>query len=89
MYNFGVPLHIVVIRRVGGLEDPGKQDAHEHYVIRRVGGLEVWNGARYRRKIVIRRVGGLEVIYPKNKKDTLTDKETSILRELVKELAHG
>ena len=58
-------------------------------VIRRVGGLEVWNGARYRRKIVIRRVGGLEVIYPKNKKDTLTDKETSILRELVKELAHG
>ena len=29
------------------------------------------------------------LIYPKNKKDTLTDKETSILRELVKELAHG
>ena len=29
------------------------------------------------------------LIYPKNKKDTLTDKETSILWELVKELAHG
>ena len=29
------------------------------------------------------------LIYPKNKKDTLTDKETGILRELVKELAHG
>ena len=43
----------------------------------------------YQISLVIRRVGGLEVIYPKNKKDTLTDKETSILRELVKELAHG
>ena len=29
------------------------------------------------------------VIYPKNKKDTLTDKETAILRALVKELGHG
>ena len=29
------------------------------------------------------------LIYPKNRKDTLTDKETSLLRELVKELAHG
>jgi len=28
----------------------------------------------------------LLVVYPKSKKDTLTDKETSILRELVKEL---
>lgn len=29
------------------------------------------------------------LIYPKSKKDTLTDKETSVLRELAKELAHG
>ena len=29
------------------------------------------------------------IIYPKNKKDTLTDKETNLLRELVKELLHG
>ncbi len=28
----------------------------------------------------------LLVVYPKSKKDTLTDKETAILRELVKEL---
>ncbi|MDR3045342.1 MAG: type II toxin-antitoxin system RelE/ParE family toxin [Desulfovibrio sp.] len=29
------------------------------------------------------------LIYPKSKKDTLTDKEISVLRELAKELAHG
>ena len=29
------------------------------------------------------------LVYPKNKKDTLSDKETAILRELVKELPHG
>lgn len=28
----------------------------------------------------------LLIVYPKSKKDTLTDKETAILRELVKEL---
>ena len=54
-----------------------------------VGGLEDPRRPQAAPFPVIRRVGGLEVIYPKNKKDTLTDKETSILRELVKELAHG
>ncbi len=29
------------------------------------------------------------IIYPKNKKDTLTDRGTNLLRELVKELLHG
>lgn len=29
------------------------------------------------------------VAYPKSKKDNLSDKETAILRELVKELQHG
>ena len=29
------------------------------------------------------------LIYSKNRKDTLTDQETGILRELVKELDHG
>lgn len=29
------------------------------------------------------------LIYPKNKKDTLTDRGTNLLRELVKELLHG
>ena len=29
------------------------------------------------------------LVYPKSEKDNLTDRETAILRELVKELCHG
>ena len=71
------------------MQPPEKRGYQISLVIRRVGGLEAFLPLARQIRSVTRRVGGLEVIYPKNKKDTLTDKETSILRELVKELAHG
>ena len=51
----------VVIRRVGGLEEPVPPSVPVTAVIRRVGGLEVLNLGDRRVVLVIRRVGGLEV----------------------------
>lgn len=52
---------MLVIRRVGGLEEWRERLSSPYTVIRRVGGLEVMAGHARRVGEVIRRVGGLEV----------------------------
>ena len=56
-----VLLVLIVIRRVGGLEDFAHSIETIRNVIRRVGGLEVLLMACKASRKVIRRVGGLEV----------------------------
>ena len=55
-------MSVLVIRRVGGLEDLPQGEEHAVGVIRRVGGLEGFRQGFGAGPRVIRRVGGLEEI---------------------------
>ena len=66
----------LVIRRVGGLEEPRERNLALEVVIRRVGGLEVTSGPARIPAAVIRRVGGLEGVGGITCESSAIDEET-------------
>ena len=66
----------VVVRRVGGLEDPSTQCIWRELVVRRVGGLEDTGRTCRQGHQVVRRVGGLEGVGGITCESSAIDEET-------------
>ena len=66
----------IVVRRVGGLEDPSTQCIWRELVVRRVGGLEDLEKDARAPLIVVRRVGGLEGVGGITCESSAIDEET-------------
>lgn len=66
----------LVVRRVGGLEDPSTQCIWRELVVRRVGGLEDTGRTCRQGHQVVRRVGGLEGVGGITCESSAIDEET-------------